>query len=223
MSTYSGEVRPTLYKPGHEFPRLLVELDHTPRFLFRTHSLQSRGSINLTCVESEKSASKYLDILQQEHDFSTKMIEKYLRWERSETGNLVSWTSSLLFALQHAIRRHITDLGREDVRISILDTSRLPHGTFIHAVALLEAYNIPNQGKMLHQYYYGECLSQGRIEIPNGAMTTTTLRDVEHQGLYEFYPDLNVESGKRQLCIRVKQLRRKFDKNGFGYAKKGHK
>jgi hypothetical protein len=138
------------------------------------------------------------------------MIERHLRiWARSTEDNFMSWTTSPLFLLQHAIRREETDIPRsraEDVKISILDTSKILRNTFMSVEALIEAYNMRSEGIIQPRFYYhGEYLSQGQVTIPEGAMTTLTLQDLQNSGLYDFYPDLRLE--KRMLYIRVSQLR----------------
>ena len=121
----------------------------------------------------------------------------------------MSWTTSPLFLLQHAIRREETDRPRsraEDVKISILDTSKILRGTFMSPEALIEAYNMRSEGVIQPGFYYhGEYLSQGLVIIPKGAMITITLRDLQEHGLNDSYPDLGYE--RRMLCIRVSQLR----------------
>ncbi|KAJ4343198.1 hypothetical protein N0V87_000420 [Didymella glomerata] len=86
------------------------------------------------------------------------------KWDRKKHDNLMSWTSSPLFALQHAIRREATDRNppstARQVKLSILFTSKLPAGCFVPSVALLDAYDAHYNADMQRRYYHGEYLSQ---------------------------------------------------------------
>ncbi|KAF2626958.1 hypothetical protein BU25DRAFT_470100, partial [Macroventuria anomochaeta] len=121
---------------------------------------------------------------------------------------------TLLFILQHAIRRERTDFETfvKRRRGHDLDSRHLESSSRnLHAGgALLETYGVQDEGKHEHKWYHGEYLSQGRVEIPEGAMTLTTLKDLEVHDLYRFYPDFDVETEKLKLCIRVLGPRQKF-------------
>ncbi len=215
MLTYTGDIRATLFVPSDDQPDISSHLDQIPRFLFRTHSPKSSGKTTPSFVQSTGSSHRYVDVLHQNKIFAKAMIERHLTiWTPSKEDNFMSWTSSLLFALQHAIRREATDFNPESatehVKISILDTSKVPRETFMPAVALLEAYNIPSCGKLRHDYYQGEYLSQGRLDIPEGAMETTTLESLQRHGLFDFFPQFSDEEEKKRLCNRVRDLRLPF-------------
>ncbi len=75
------------------------------------------------------------------------------------------------------------------------------------SVALLEAYGMDQEFWLVKTDYRSEYLSQGRVKIPAGAMTTTTLEDLEEYGLYGFYPRFNDAGAKRQLISRINELR----------------
>jgi len=126
----------------------------------------------------------------------------------------MSWTSSFLFAVQHAIRRRATDRsdsGPESIHIWILDTRKLPRGSFLPAVALLKAYDVEDIGKLKHGCYHGEYLSQGSMGLTlSDAMQTTTLKSLVDYGLYKLYPPFADENYQRGLFLRVLQLRETF-------------
>lgn len=61
--------------------------------------------------------------------------------EGSDSDNLTSWTSSLLFGIQYAIYRcHIFKLSYSDVNIYMVDPRDFPHGQFIKDKILIEVY-----------------------------------------------------------------------------------
>lgn len=205
----------TLFQPHGSLQDLTEYFDSIPHYLFRTSSPRSSGTTTKTCVES--AAVKYNfnqdDILRQDWAKAVEMLESHLLWRNWTTDNLMSWTSSFLFAVQHAIRRQATDRPPSapgSIHISILDTRKLPRGTFLPAVALLEAYNIESKGKLNRDYYYGEYLSQGRMDLFSDTMAMTTLEALIDHGLYELYPPFADETEKTKLCSRVLQLRESF-------------
>lgn len=154
-----------------------------------------------------------MDIFSRDPQEAIKMLESHLLWENLPTDNMVSWTSSFLFAIQHAIRRTQTDRPRSapgSVYVSIVDTRELPRGSFLSAVALLEAFNLESKGKLKHDYYHGEYLSQGKMEITDCAVVSTTLESLVKHGLYKLYPPFADETRKGLLRRRVLELRLTF-------------
>ena len=88
------------------------------------------------------------------------MLENHLLWKNSSGDQLISWTNSLLFALQHAIRED--HQGGSKVQIRILDTSKIETCPVFAASDLLRIYNVPNKGKLTHHYYTAEyCTMEG--------------------------------------------------------------
>ena len=74
------------------------------------------------------------------------------------------------------------------VHISILDTQKLPRGTFLLAVTLLNVCSIEGQDELVHDYYCEEYLSKGRLNLFSGIMAMTTSEAFIDCGLYELYP-----------------------------------
>jgi hypothetical protein len=205
----------TVFEPKNNLGSLATRFDCIPHYLFRTSSARSNGSTTKTCVES--AAAFYNrnqdDLLDRDRATAIHMLENHLLWKYESTDNLISWTSSFLFAVQHAIRREATDMPSskpESTCIWILDTRKVPRGSFLPAVALLEAYDIKSEGKLRHDYYYGEYLSQGRVDLPVvsllDAMLMTTLKALIDHGLYKLYPPFAEERERKRLCLRVLQL-----------------
>jgi hypothetical protein len=73
---------------------------------------------------------------------------------------------------------------------------------------LLQAYNIESTGKLRQDYYYSEYLLQGRLY--SDIIVTTSLDKLIAYGLYKLYPLFAEVAQKRQLCLRVLQLRETF-------------
>ncbi|KAK1771475.1 hypothetical protein QBC33DRAFT_565639 [Phialemonium atrogriseum] len=97
------------------------------------------------------------------------MLWNHMNWKDLKDDNLVSWTTSLIFAVQHGLRRVKMDRGKpdlSDVRICIVDTRDFPRGTFIKDLDILEAYSdLPDIRSFLRlrqsQYYFGEYSPRG--------------------------------------------------------------
>ncbi|KAK0666783.1 hypothetical protein QBC41DRAFT_366635 [Cercophora samala] len=134
----------------------------------------------------------------------------------------VSWSSSLLFVLRYALCRmayydHADDNGGEvqpgmrtdwkDVKVILLDTTKLPRRTFISEVELLKFFTpheTPRRSRSLERlnglrqyhhtegYYFGEYLSQGDLKIA-GACVQTDLHTLKAKGLFNLIPELNDE------------------------------
>lgn len=203
----------TVFMPHGRLGSLSEYFDRIPHYLFRTSSPRSSGITTKTFIASAavKHHLDQSDILCRYWEEAVEMLKSHLLWQNRTDDNLMSWTNSFLFAAQHAIRREATDRpasAPESIYISILDTREVPRGTFLPAVALLQAYNIESTGKLRHDYYYGEYLSQGRLS--SDMIITTTLDKLIAYGLYRLYPPFAEVSERSRLCLRVLQLRETF-------------
>ncbi|KAJ6197787.1 hypothetical protein J3E72DRAFT_192261 [Bipolaris maydis] len=213
MAQYSEHVETTIFMPHSALGGLSKYVDCIPHYLFRTSSPRSSGTTTKTCVASAavKHHLDQSDILCRDREEAVEMLKSHLLWQNRTNDNLMSWTNSFLFAAQHAIRREATDWPASTpgcIYVSILDTRTVPRGTFLPAVALLQAYNIESTGKLRHDYYYGEYLSQGRLS--SNTIITTTLDKLIEYGLYRLYPPFADVSERSRLCLRVLQLRETF-------------
>ncbi|KAH9866075.1 hypothetical protein J1614_008639 [Plenodomus biglobosus] len=213
MAQDSKGLDTTLFMPHDTLGGLSECFDCIPHYLFRTSSPQSSGTTTKTFIASAavKNHLDQSDILGRPWEEAVKILKSHLLWQNRTDDNLMSWTNSFLFAVQHAVRREATDQPAsppESIYISILDTRKVPRATFLPAVALLQAYNIGSTGKLQHKYYHGEYLSQGRLSS-DGIMTTTLGKLIAY-GLYELYPPFAERSERHRLCLRVLQLRETF-------------
>lgn len=171
-------------------------LDNIPPYLFRVVSPRSAGETNNTWARSEsarkKNPSSRKDIFSFERleDLQSKAFELtvHLQWyghKYKVEDNFVSWTSSLLFAIQYIYYRHYHDIPKsslDDINLYIIDTSLFKRGTFMRDLDLIESFRrfdseaIPGQYwnlESLHSlrtkkgFYFGEYLSQGSLNISN--------------------------------------------------------
>jgi hypothetical protein len=201
-------------------------LDCIPRYLFRTYAPKSNGSTTDNIVEAPAACrpNGNLDLLQWPRDKAASTLWNHLNWKsrngnwvRDNDDNLMSWTSSLFFAIQHGLRRHHTDFDNPDfsnIRICIVDTRKLPRGTFVKDLDLLEAYiDDEDVAKFLSLrlspkgWYYGEYLSQGRLDI-EGRSKHTSIALLLGMGLYDLEP--RFQHDQLGLANRIVELRDPF-------------
>ena len=128
-------------------------------------------------VSSMVAHKGYADAFDHVEWYAREKLENHLLWIADENTNYISWTSSLLFAIQHAIRRKATDnsppCSSRDIQIFIIDTTRKHRGTFMPATALMHAFKVPDDGKLRHRYYACEYLSQDYMGVPQNALEVT--------------------------------------------------
>jgi hypothetical protein len=135
-----------------------------------------------------------------------------------EDDNLMSWTSSLLYAIQYAVYR-AKWRKPGDVRICIVDSGTFPEGQFAQDLWLLKRYTknvkeCPELKNLLDlrsdtDYYNGEHLSQGLLDH-TGRSCLVSLEDLRAAGLFELYPEFGEKDADAKWTIRARDLRRKW-------------
>lgn len=217
---------PTLFYPpaGPHGSSLTM---HVPRYLFRAFDAESSGINDGNVIASV--ASKYdrlqisrNDILSLDEQTAAKLLHAHLKkccFSGERCDNLMSWTSSLLFAVQYAIwRKNKRGRSTSQVQICAIDTREFPLGQFIRDITLLEAYRaaaVEAGGEMSNflqfrlsrnEYYNGEYLSQGRLDHA-GRSCMMSLEQLIRAGFYQLYPEFNEGTGRDQWTNRVRELR----------------
>ncbi|KJX92050.1 hypothetical protein TI39_contig5939g00002 [Zymoseptoria brevis] len=181
-----------------------------PRYLIRVSDPSSPGSSNAQVVASV--AWKFGDTLADTKDIcamepatAALRLRNHLAPKRSEptssvasadrADNLMSWTSSLLFAIQYAIYRHHQNrLSTEHIKICVVDTRKFPRRQFARDLCLLHLHNNPeedpfsaNLENIIHLrerlgYDNGEYLTQGIVHL-EGRSCIFSLKDLVDAGL----------------------------------------
>jgi hypothetical protein len=134
----------------------------------------------------------------------------------------MSWTSSLLFALQYCLYRHRALDDKPDlsqVFLLIVDTHGFPKGTFIKDIEIMEVFaqysdishkkslkNLLELRKGDAGFYFGEYLTQGDLNIQGRCIQTNMQRMID-VGLFDLKPELRDESMWDQWPKRVLSLR----------------
>jgi len=131
------------------------------------------------------------------------MLAEHINWNKKDkTDNLMSWTSSFMFAMQHAQFRLKTDyegiLPRQ-IYFLVINTRSAPPRSFLPAVPLLKSFELcgPDwNGRLRHpvETYIGEYLSQGRLRLDGMKTVLTTYDALVHEQIYRIYPDLENKS-----------------------------
>jgi hypothetical protein len=209
------------FRPGPDLPTLDRSLDYIPRYLFRTYVPTSNGSTNQSVVEAPgfNSVNGHVDLLRLPWDKAASMLWGHLEWTNRKDDNLMSWTSSLLFAVQHGHYRHRTDKDKpdySDIRICIVDTRKFPRGTFAKDLELMKVFLGDDKVRSFRNmrlghggYYFGEYLSQGRLNIESRS-AHTSLRLLLDMGLYDLEPRFQHEESGLPNAKRVVALRQPF-------------
>ena len=200
------------------------------RYLFRIFDGRSDGVTNENVVKSRDAfysrPTSFVDIFDRE-DYGevAEMLNRHLRWnyDQEKKDNMVSWSSSLLFALQYCLYRNTTDgTPLAQMRLCVVDTTGLPEGVFIRDLELLKAYADYNEelaylrnlrlNKSWTRYYFGEYLSQGTLQIENHCVIVSIQR-IFDAGLYSLQPGFKgFETRYASWANEVIRLRKMFDR-----------
>ncbi|MCJ1387271.1 hypothetical protein MMC18_000111, partial [Xylographa bjoerkii] len=95
------------------------------------------------------------------------------------------------------------------VCIYVLNTRKLTDVSIFPATMLLRAYGIKSEGTIQHELYSSEYLAHGTIN-DEACFSAVGLQDLIESGLYDLFPELGVEQGKKPLSQRVENLRLQF-------------
>ncbi|KAL4868452.1 hypothetical protein BDV12DRAFT_185961 [Aspergillus spectabilis] len=204
--------------PAHRVHTPLFNTNFVPKFLYRLVAPQSAGTTTASRVVPPAESRNTQDIFQLPDSKAASLLLNHLLWQRGhEAGcNLMSWTSSLMFALQYALYRHQKD--GDDLRniyLIVLDTSQFPEGTFIQDMEILYSFQGADRGlrKFVEfretEYYFGEYLTQGRLEIRDRCACTSVQKMID-LGLFELQPGLADKQQWRWWPKRVLDFRQLF-------------
>lgn len=197
------------FRPTGDVERRHETFDDAPRYLFRVLTPRSQGITNRSWAKSMdvryEAANSREDIFARvDRQRTAEMLYRHLRWWKGPDDNLVSWTSSLLFALTYIFHLHANTthgLGFDNINLCIIDTSCFPEAVFLRDMDLIRAFR--SAGNDLRNfeglrskrsrrfsgcYYFGEYLSQGALKI-EGKCQIVSAQDIISQGLYDIRPE----------------------------------
>ncbi|KAK6829069.1 hypothetical protein RU639_003704 [Aspergillus parasiticus] len=202
----------------------LFKGNQVPRYLFRIVAPQSAGSTTISKVKSpaatNSDSDRLEDLFQLEPIIAADRLNQHLRWMSGfeQRCNLMSWTSSLLFALQYDLYRHSMDRGKpqlEEISLFIIDTRDFPEGTFVQDLEMMKVFesyhdSLKNFRKLRGgKNYFGEYLTQGELDI-EGRCVKVSLQRMIDLGLFELHSGLGNRDGWNRWASRVTELRLDF-------------
>ncbi|EQB50618.1 hypothetical protein CGLO_09933 [Colletotrichum gloeosporioides Cg-14] len=242
MPLEASETGPILFQPGaihpQDFPQQAILKQCTtniPRFLFRLTGPLSAGETSTTSVSSRawlnNSPTRHHDLFSTP-PFSPALVahklEDHLLSLYAFDSNLVSWTSSLLFALHYAVHRHYTGESPQDLYLLVVDTTQFPEGAFIRDLEAIEAFRsysrIPPDKDGLQRLwrwrsgnaYFGEYLSQGRLPLDPELCDRVSLQALSEAGLRSLFPALWYRDLPATWCGAVLILRMELGSSSTG-------
>ena len=221
---------PTLFYPPAGLHMQFLNLDAPPDTCFGRSTRPAQGRNDDSVIASTASIvgphkSSRTDLLTLERHSATELLYKHLKkscFDGEESDNLMSWTSSLLFAVQYAIwRARVRRCLSSDIKICIVDTRNFPEGQFAQDLWLLRAYHATatdiggdirgffNFRLENEDYYNGEYLSQGEVNHA-GRSCVTTLEHLRDAGLLQPCPEFEDARGSEKWSKRVMELRQNW-------------
>ncbi|KAL3468750.1 hypothetical protein BJX99DRAFT_105346 [Aspergillus californicus] len=199
-------------KPSHRVHTPLFNEGFTPRFLYRLVNLG-------TSVRAHALPDNTQDIFNLPSSQAAAALLKHIQLQRGyEDGcNLTTWTSSLLFALQCALRQY-SKAGNDlsPIYLLTLDTNAFPSGTFIQEMEIMRAFQdadikLPKLVELREsEYYFGEYLTQGALQLGRNS-TCTSVQQMIQLGLFDLQPALADQEQSSCWPKRVLNLRSLFE------------
>ncbi|KAH7225190.1 hypothetical protein BKA60DRAFT_593515 [Fusarium oxysporum] len=149
-----------------------------PRYLFRVFTPKSQGETDWSWTKSRDArytnANSSVDIFAGANRQRTaEMLNRHLRWWTGPDDNLVSWTSSLLFALVYILYLHASTGG---CPLRDMDLFRAHH-SFDSSLWNLEGLRCKERSGFSGYYYFGEYFSQGALRF-QGKCQIVPARDI---------------------------------------------
>lgn len=224
------------FNPTGDKGWLREKFDEIPRYLFRVSTPYSDGTTDRFWVKSKNArrdcADSRLDVFASvRNQHVASMLNRHLRWQGKPTDsdNFVSWTSSLLFALQYIFYRHNDwrdGSSLDSIYLCIVDTDNFPKGTFIRDADLIRAYRLfdseledfeglrtKKHPKLSGSYYFGEYLSQGALRIEDKCQLVSAQAMI-NLGLCKLQPEFSKSMvAQTGLANEVIRLREAFYRN----------
>ncbi|QGA15961.1 hypothetical protein EYB26_003628 [Talaromyces marneffei] len=210
--------------PPEDVERRREKFDEIPRYLFRIFTPKSQGTTDEVWTKSKDArpsarstvATSMIDIFARGNKEETAaMLHRHLRWKEGPNDNLVSWTSSLLFALIYVFHLHANSRDGsafEDIYICIIDTSNFPEQVFLRDIDLIRAYRSVSQDLQEFEtlrmkkrfgfsgyFYFGEYFSQGALKIKDKCQIVSSRRLIEN-GLYCIRPEFRTFANWKRMA-----------------------
>ncbi|UKZ96146.1 uncharacterized protein TrAFT101_010946 [Trichoderma asperellum] len=123
---------------------LATKLQDTPRYLFRVFSKNSAGENSSEWMKSvDAQKGNFTDIFKRDNASAVALTlnEHLMPWPKLNGDPFISWTTSLLFAIQYAIFKYKKEhVELNMIYLCIVDTTQFPSGVFIKDLDLIEEF-----------------------------------------------------------------------------------
>lgn len=186
-----------------------------PRYLYRVYSVMMGDSNVLNSDVGFASAAArnndcHPSLADMQYGVAQAKLRKHLAWTKYNftDDEFISWTSSLLWALQFAVRK-TTKSAEHELKLCVLDTSRFHTGTFLPAPQLIHDFGLSESNDITNAYHNTEYLVHGSLNVRN-CSSTVSLACLRECGLFDLMPELDNEYWKQKLLMRVQYLREKI-------------
>ena len=146
-------------------------------------------------------------------------------YDTDPKSSLVSWTSSLLYAIQYIIHLSAGDRDKlKDIELYIVDTAKFPKEVFMQDLILIDAFRdcfdkVPELRTICNwregQFYFGEYLSQGALKIEGKCGMVTAdqlvnehlfLLEPKFGDMYGYYGPTYEHIGLSQTVVELRAL-----------------
>lgn len=200
----------------------MPQFHNIPRYLFRlvapTTAGKTTASEIIPPIADCNEAGHSQDIFRLPVKDAADLLNAHFLWEYEHElkCNLTSWTSSLLFALQYGLFRHVkvdssSDLDR--IFLFIVDTRKFPEGTFVKDMHIINVFRENIDQNLLKwregDLYFGEYLCQGQLDI-TGKCAMTSIKNLIENGLFQLCEGLRDKTQWARWAKRVVELRQPF-------------
>ena len=150
------------------------------------------------------------------------MLRPHLLWDYNSESDFISWSSSILWVLEHAARMHSYEM-KTNIHIAIMDTRKVDDMAIFPATKLMEIFGLPEsevedkwRRKLSRAHYTSEYLFCGPLRNNAHGLCYKAVR-WEHICAADVHNHLDVFSERSRLdaklCLRIAQLRSDFDSN----------
>ena len=222
------------FNPTGDKAWLREKFDKIPRYLFRVSSPKSGGTTDKLWVKSKDAsgacADSGVDVFALDYNqHVASMLNRHLRWlgTATDSANFVSWTSSLLFALQYVFYRYNASKDGSEldsICLCVIDTDSFPKGIFLRDMDLIRAYGLYDSDlkyfeglrtrkhpSLAGSFYFGEYLSQGALKIENKCQLVSAQAIIE-RGLFKLQPEFkkSMRATKPEWANEMIRLREVF-------------
>ena len=146
------------------------------------------------------------------------MVRAHLLWDYGRESDFISWSSSILWVLEHAARMHTYEHKR-NVHVAVMDTRKIHDMAIFPATTLMNVYGIPvindpQAHKLNKDYYTAEYLFHGplRNSISDPCYKAVEWEHICKSDLWNMLRIFSERSSfERELFLRIEQHRCNFE------------